>query len=102
MIITIDMLRRINSSVASGDLLTLGQLAEECGLDVKILELLFGDLTQKVPSMAFFFNTMEDYLKELHKRIKILSECYTAIQRLQIENNIIEASQEASDPPIVW
>lgn len=45
---------------------------------------------------------MDAYLKELHKRVKMLNECYMAIQKLQIENDIIEASQELPDPPIIW
>lgn len=54
MIIAIDMLKKINGSVASGNLLTIGELADECGLDVKILEILTGDLSQTIPSMNFF------------------------------------------------
>jgi hypothetical protein len=100
-IITIDILKKINGSIAAGELLTMGEIAKECCLDEKVLEVVSGDLGKKIASMGFFLNTIDSYLVETRKRVKMLNECYNAIQKLQIEHGVIKET-EGGDPPILW
>jgi hypothetical protein len=95
-------MKKINGSIASGELMPLQEIAKECYLDEKILESVAGKLDQPVKSMRFFFATMENYIIELQKRVEMLNECYTAVQQAQIAKNTIKATPEISDPPIVW
>jgi hypothetical protein len=100
-IITIDILKKINGSIADGKFFTMGEIAKECCLDEKVLEVVSGDLGQNVSSMNFFLNTMDAYLSETRKRVKMLSECYNAIQKLQLEHGVIDKSS-GEDPSILW
>jgi chromosomal replication initiation ATPase DnaA len=99
-IITIDILKKINGSIASGKFLTMGEIAQECCLDEKVLEVVAGDLNSNISSMNKFLKTVDAYLIETQKRVKVLSECYNAIQKLQVSHGIIKKG--ASDPPIIW
>jgi hypothetical protein len=101
-IITIDILKKINGSIASGKFLILGEIAKECCLDEKVLEVVAGDLSRGISSMGFFLKTMDAYLSEIQKRVKMLGECYNAIQKLQIEHGVIKKPPKDGDPPIVW
>jgi hypothetical protein len=100
-IITIDILKKINGSIAVGKLLTMSEIAKECCLDEKVLEVVCGDLALGVSSMTSFLRTIDAYLTETRKRVKMLNECYTAIQKLQIEHGVIDKT-ESEDPPILW
>ena len=97
--ITVDILKKINSSVATGDLLPIGQFAKECGLDEDLLKTVAGSLDEPVVSVNYFFATMESYVSEVQKRIRMLSECYSAIQKLQMDNGIIKNGDQ---PAIIW
>jgi hypothetical protein len=99
-IITIDILKKINGSIASGKFFTMGEIAQECCLDEKVLEVVGGDLNNNVTSMNTFLKTMDAYLSEMQKRVKMLNECYNAIQKLQLTHGVIKKG--AGDPPIVW
>jgi hypothetical protein len=101
LIITIDILKKINGSIADGKFLTMKEIAKECCLDEKILEVVSGDLGKSVSSVNFFLKTMDAYLSETRKRVKMLNECYSAIQKLQIDHGVISNSAQG-DPPIVW
>jgi hypothetical protein len=100
-IITIDILKKINGSIAGGRFLTMREIAKECCLDEKVLEVVSGDLGRDVSSMNFFLKTMDAYLSETRKRVKMLNECYSAIQKLQIDHGVIDKSA-GGDPPILW
>jgi hypothetical protein len=100
-IITIDILKKINGSITDGALLTMREIAKECCLDEKVLEVVSGDLEKKVASMRFFLKTIDAYLIETRNRVKILSECYSAIQKLQIDHGVIKKTGDG-DPPILW
>jgi hypothetical protein len=100
-IITIDILKKINGSIANGTLLTMREIAKECCLDEKVLGVVSGDLDKKVVSMNFFLNTIDAYLAETRNRVKILNECYSAIQKLQIDHGVIKKTADG-DPPILW
>jgi hypothetical protein len=100
-IITIDILKKINGSIADGKFLTIGEIAKECCLDEKVLEVVSGDLGQNISSMNFFLDAMDAYLSETRKRVKMLGECYNAIQKLQLEHGVIDKSL-GGDPPILW
>ncbi|MDR3354534.1 MAG: hypothetical protein LBO21_05805 [Synergistaceae bacterium] len=102
MVITVDILKKINRLIASGNYPTLGQVAAECSLDKKMLTHVCGDLGRTVPSMIFFFNAMESYLEETAKRLKMMSECYRAIQKMQIENGFIKPQDKPDVTPIIW
>ncbi|MDR1965654.1 MAG: hypothetical protein LBQ36_02990 [Synergistaceae bacterium] len=102
MVITIDILKKINSSIASGSFMTMRELACDCYLDEKILERIFGSLEQPVRSMGLFFSTINQYIAEMQKRVKMLNECYTAVQKAQIAGSAIKATQKNPDPPIIW
>jgi hypothetical protein len=102
MIITIDMMKKLNDSLAEAKPLSFLELAKECYLDEKLLSFIIGELDKPVPSMKMFFSAMDDYLAEMRKRVKMLDECYTAIQKAQIEQSIITATSDSPDPPIVW
>jgi hypothetical protein len=52
--------------------------------------------------MKFFLKIIDEYLSETQKRVKMLGECYHAIQKLQIEHGVIEKLPEGGDPPIIW
>jgi hypothetical protein len=99
-IITIDILKKINGSIASGKFLTMGEIAQECCLDEKVLEVVAGDLNSGISSMNFFLKAMDAYLVETQKRVKMLNECYNAIQKLQLTHGIIKKG--SGDPPIFW
>jgi hypothetical protein len=101
-VITVDILKKVNSSLVSGNHLTLGQIAEECSLDEKMLMHVCGDLGRKVSSMGFLFSTLDSYLEEVSKRMKMMSECYRAIQKMQIENGIVKPFEKPDATPIVW
>jgi hypothetical protein len=102
MVITVDILKKINRLIASGNCPTLSQVAEECSLDEKMLTHVCGDLGRTVPSMVFFFSAMESYLEEMGKRLKMMSECYRAIQKMQIENGFIKPLDKPDVTPIIW
>jgi hypothetical protein len=100
-IITIDILKKINGSIANGKFFTMREIAKECCLDEKVLEVVSGDLGKDVSSMNFFLKTIDAYLSETRKRVKMLNECYSVIQKLQIDHGVISGS-ESEDPPIRW
>jgi hypothetical protein len=100
-IITIDILKKINGSIVAGELISMGEIAKECCLDEKVLEAVAGDLGKKISSMGFFLRTIDSYIIETRNRVKMLNECYQAIQKLQIDNGIIKKTADG-DPPILW
>lgn len=102
MIITVDVLKKINGAIAKGEPLSLSQVADECSLDAKMLSLVAGDLSQKITGMRSFFTTMQLYLVEMDKRVKRLEAKYKEIQSLQIASGMIEATGTMSDPPLEW
>lgn len=102
MIITVDVLKKVNGAIAEGRPLSLAEMADECALDAKTLELVAGDLSQKITGMSFFFATVKSYLVEMDKRVKKLSDRYREIQWLQSESGVIRTTQEMPDPPIKW
>ena len=102
MIINIEVMKRINASVASGSYMPISQLEKECALDGDVLKVVAGDVEKPVTSLNFFFRTISAYLAEMQKRVKMMDECHAAIQKLQIENKIIEATEENPEPAIVW
>lgn len=102
MIITIDILKKINGSIASNTFYTIRELARECYMDEKVLEVVTGDLGREVSSMGNFLEMVELYIVEMQKRVRILNECYHAIQKLQVDNGIIDKTGEIPDPPIIW
>ena len=102
MIISIEIMKRINATVTSGKHMPISQLVKECGLDADLLGLVAGDLEQPLTSMNLFFRMIASYLAEMQKRVKMMGECYTAIQKLQIEHKIIEVTADDKEPAIVW
>ena len=102
MIINIEVMKRINASVASGSYIPISQLGKECALDGDILKIVAGDVEKPVTSLNLFFRTITAYLAEMQKRVKIMDECHAAIQKLQIEHKIIEVTEENPEPAIVW
>jgi gamma-glutamylcysteine synthetase len=95
-------MKRINASVASGDFLPIREISKACMLDETILSSAVGDLDKPVKSMTFFFQALSSYLTELQKRVKMMSECYAAIQKLQMKHNVISVTADMPDPAIVW
>jgi hypothetical protein len=79
----------------------MGEIAKECCLDEKLLEVVSGDLSQNISSMNYFLKTVDAYLTETRKRIKMLNECYNAIQKIQLEHGVIDKNEDG-DPPILW
>ncbi|MDL2264693.1 hypothetical protein LJC31_08590 [Synergistaceae bacterium OttesenSCG-928-I11] len=102
MIVTVEVMKRVNASVASGNYMSTGELASACMLDETVLRSAVGDLDKPVKSMTVFFQALSSYLTELQKRVKMMSECYTAIQKLQMKHDLISATADAPDPAIVW
>lgn len=102
MLVTVDVLKKMNDSIASGNPPLISDLISECALDEAILKESVGDLGKSISSMTVFFQTMTAYLAEVQKRVKVMSECYFAIQKLQLKYSIIEATPDVQDPPIVW
>ncbi|MDR1917264.1 MAG: hypothetical protein LBQ58_11915 [Synergistaceae bacterium] len=102
MIITIDIMKKLNDSFATNSLMSFADMAKECYLDEKLLSFLIGELDMPITSMKIFFATIDEYLAEMQKRAKMLSECYTAIQHVQIEQSIIKTTPDVPDPPILW
>lgn len=100
--ITIDTMKKINATVKSGKYLTMGDLVGECGLDEGVLQMAVGDLAAQIKSMTGFFDAMNSYIAQLSNRLKMMSECYLAIQKLQLDNDMIEKTPEMPDPPIIW
>lgn len=101
-IVTVEVLKKINGSLVSGQAFTVGDMARECALDEAILKAVEKDLSRPLESVNAFFQLMASYLSEMQKRVKIMSECYTAIQKLQIKHAVISTSAERQFPPIVW
>jgi hypothetical protein len=97
-----EVLKKINASVASGNYLQVREISNECMLDETILRSAISDLDKPVKSMTFFFQVLSSYLAELQKRVKIMSECYTAIQKLQMKHSVISVTADVPDPAIVW
>ncbi|MDR1471924.1 MAG: hypothetical protein LBS75_05315 [Synergistaceae bacterium] len=102
MIITIDIMKKLNDSLVSSSPLSFADLAKECYLDEKLLACLIGELDRPVTSMKTFFSAVDDYLVEMRRRVKMLDECYTAIQHAQMEQAIITVTPDDPAPPIVW
>jgi hypothetical protein len=100
-IITIDILKKINGSIAAGEFLLMREIAKECCLDEKVLEAVSGDLGKEISSMGLFLKTIDLYIIETRNRVKMLNECYKAIQKLQIDNGVIKKTADG-DPPILW
>jgi hypothetical protein len=100
MIITIDIMKKINNSIASAKYMSLSDMAKECYLDEKLLESVVGELDKPLTSMRAFFSMIEEYITATQKRVKMLNECYNAIQRAQIDSGAIAA--DVQDPPILW
>lgn len=102
MIVTVGILKKINSAIMKGEPLSLYQVADECALDTNMLSLVAGDLSQKITGMGFFFTTMQMYLIEMDKRVKRLEAKYREIQTIQIGNAVIDAEGISHDPAIKW
>jgi len=102
MVITIDIMKKINGSIASGNFISLREIARDCYLDEKIFESITGELDRPIKSMKFFFSSIDQYILETQKRVKMLGECYSAVQAAQLSGNVIKATNELSDPPILW
>ncbi len=102
MIITVDVLKKVNGAIAEGKPLSLAEMADECALDARMLELVAGDLSRKITGMSFFFAMVKSYLIEMDKRVKKLSDRYREIQWLQSESGAIKVTPETPDPPINW
>ncbi|MDR1650478.1 MAG: hypothetical protein LBR87_01670 [Synergistaceae bacterium] len=102
MVITIDIMKKINGAIASGSMVSLREIAKECYLDERLLESVIGEIDGPVKSMKFFFSCIERYITETQKRVKMLDECYTAIQQAQLKAKAINATKELPDPPIIW
>lgn len=100
--ITIGMMKKVNATVKSGSFLAMRDLIDECGLDEGVLQTAVGDLDAKVKSMSGFFDAMHKYVAQLDNRLKMMKECYQAIQKLQADNELIEITPEIPDPPIIW
>jgi hypothetical protein len=101
-VITVDILKKINNSIASGNYLTIGQIAKECSLDEKMLTHVCGDLSRYITSMGFLFSTIDSYLEEMHKRMRMMGDCYRAIQKMQLDNGVIKPWQNPAETPILW
>ena len=67
MIITIDILKKINGSIELNTFYTIRELARECYMDEKVLEAVAGDLGREVSSIGGFLNMMESYIMEMQK-----------------------------------
>lgn len=102
MIISVEIMKNINSAIASGNFIPISQLEQDCALDGNILKTVAGDVDKPITSMSLFFSTIASYLSEVQKRVKMMNECYAAIQKLQIKHNIIEATAENQEPAIIW
>lgn len=102
MLITVEILKRVNGSIATGTPMSLHDLIPECALDEAVLKEAMGNLDKPVSSMSVFFEAMIAYVDEVQKRVKVMSECYNAIQKLQMKYSLIEATSDLPDPPIVW
>ena len=102
MIITVDILKKINNAIEDGKPLTLAEVGGECSLDLGMLSLVAGDLSQNINGMDSFFLTIESYLIEMDKRVKKMSKLYKGIQQMQIQNGTIAAAGMIADPPIRW
>lgn len=101
-IVTLEIMKKINAGIASQNFLTFEDILTGCSLDRGTLETVVEDLSKQVTSMSIFFDTMESYVAELDNRLKMMAECYKAIQKLQIDNQIISPTDEIPDPAIVW
>jgi len=102
LIITVDILKKINNSAASGKPLPASEVASLCSLDEKLLQRACGKLDQPVQSLNAFFRMMDAYLKETADRIKALGDCCASIQKLQAERGVIKQGAKGKDAPIVW
>ena len=101
-IVTVEVLRKINSVLASGQVFSVADMARECSLDETILKVVEKDFSRPLESVNAFFRLVSAYLAEMQKRVKIMDECYTAIQQLQLKHAVIKASTGVQNPPIVW
>lgn len=102
MIVTVEMMKRINAGIASKKYLLMRDIANGCSLDPLALEAAIESLDTPVTSMSVFFDALSSYIIELENRMKMMSECYKAIQKLQIDNEIITVTDEDPDPAIIW
>lgn len=103
MIVSVAMMKKVNAGVMSGNYLTLDDVARGCSLDPSAMSSAAGgELDRPIKSMGEFFEALDAYIAEISKRLKMMSECYTAIQKLQIEHEMITKTDENPDPPIIW
>lgn len=102
MIINVEIMKKINSTIDSGDFMPISQLEQECALDANVLKIVTEDLDKPLTSMNFFFKILLAYIGEMEKRVKMMDECYAVIQKLQIENKIIDATPDNQEPAIIW
>lgn len=102
MVITLDILKKIDHAIVNGKPLSLSEIGEECCLDSEILTFVAGELSQEISCMDFFFSTLVSYLVEMDKRVKRMNKQYKAIQSMQIMNGTIEATSAFPDPPVKW
>lgn len=100
--ISVEMMKRINAGIASKNYLTVRDMISGCDLDEKALEAAAGNLDTQLTTMTLFFDTLSSYLAEIDNRMKMMSECYKAIQKLQLDNDMIHISDETPDPAIIW
>lgn len=102
MIVTVDMMKRVNAAILSGKHMTKADLVDGCMLDQGALEAAVGALDAPIKTMTEFFEVLDEYIAELQNRLKMMGECYKAIQKLQIDNEIIKMTDEDTDPAIIW
>jgi hypothetical protein len=95
-------MKKINGAIASGNYASLREIASECCLDEKILESVIGEIDKPIKSMKFFFSMVDQYIQEVQKRVKMLGECYAAVQMAQLGSSAIKKTKELPDPPVIW
>lgn len=101
--ITVDMMKKINAGIASKKYLTVKDIAAGCSLDAGALEAAADeDMDKQITSMTMFFDILSAYLAEIDNRMKMMNECYKAIQKLQMDNDMIQVTDETPDPAIIW
>lgn len=100
--ITVDMMKKVNAGIASKKYVTMQEVADQCALDPSVLEAAVDSLEAEITTMDMLFEALSKYLEELSGRLKMMLECYRAIQKLQIDNEVIYISDEHPDPAIIW